>query len=51
MNPNQELINFSKKDWEEITQEIFNSTFQGSAVKRTKFKGFVRNIKFANNKN
>jgi epoxyqueuosine reductase len=36
----------SKKDWEEITQDTFNKVFKKSAVKRTKYKGLVRNIKF-----
>lgn len=45
-NPNQELLNFSKKEWEEITEETFRKVFANSAVKRTKFEGFNRNIKF-----
>ncbi|MBV1922595.1 MAG: tRNA epoxyqueuosine(34) reductase QueG [Flavobacteriaceae bacterium] len=45
-NPNPELLSMSKKDWEEITQEVFSSIFQKSAVKRTKFSGLRRNIDF-----
>jgi epoxyqueuosine reductase len=45
-NPNQEILNFSKKDWEEITKETFSKVFKNSAVKRTKFEGFKRNIAF-----
>lgn len=45
-NPNPELLSFSKKDWEEITNDTFNKVFKNSAVKRTKFKGFKRNINF-----
>lgn len=45
-SPNENLLNFSKKDWEEITQEVFSEIFKKSAVKRTKFTGFTRNIKF-----
>ncbi|MCP9769915.1 tRNA epoxyqueuosine(34) reductase QueG [Lacihabitans sp. LS3-19] len=33
-------------DWEEITEEIFNSVFKNSALKRTKFEGLKRNIEF-----
>ena len=35
-----------KKDWEEITQEVFNEIFKKSAVKRTKFEGLKRNIAY-----
>jgi len=42
----EELLNRSKKDWEEITEEVFDKLFEGSAVKRTKFKGLKRNIDF-----
>ena len=45
-NPNSELLSFSKKDWEEITQETFQEVFRNSAVKRAKLDGLVRNIKF-----
>ena len=47
-NPHPELLTMSKKDWEEITEDIFKSVFQKSAVKRTKFSGLTRNIKFLN---
>ncbi|QHI38172.1 Epoxyqueuosine reductase [Kordia antarctica] len=45
-NPHPELLSMSKKEWEEITQEVFNELFKKSAVKRTKYTGLVRNIKF-----
>ena len=45
-NPKPELLSMSKKDWEEITQDTFKKVFKESAVKRTKYKGLVRNIKF-----
>ncbi len=45
-NPNPELLEMTKKDWEEITQEVFSKVFQKSAVKRTKFSGLSRNIQF-----
>ncbi|SNS10715.1 epoxyqueuosine reductase [Belliella buryatensis] len=45
-NPHPELMSFSKKDWEEITQETFNKVFQKSAVKRPKLEGLRRNISF-----
>lgn len=45
-NPNPQLLDMTKKDWEEITQEVFSQVFKKSAVKRTKFSGLARNIKF-----
>lgn len=45
-NPNPELLSFTKKDWEEITEDVFKKVFQKSAVKRSKFSGFKRNINF-----
>ena len=47
-NPNKELLSLSKKDWEEITNDTFNKVFKNSAIKRTKFDGFKRNIDFLN---
>jgi len=45
-NPHPELLDMTKKDWEEITEDTFKKVFQKSAVKRTKFSGLERNIKF-----
>ncbi len=45
-NPHPDLLSMTKKDWEEITKETFNKVFKKSAVKRTKFEGLQRNIKF-----
>ena len=45
-NANPELLSFSKKDWEEITEDTFKKVFKNSAVKRTKFEGLKRNIDF-----
>lgn len=44
--PNQALLEFSKKDWEEITADTFAKVFKNSAVKRTKLQGLKRNIGF-----
>lgn len=41
-----EVLQISKRDWEEITEETFKKVFKNSAVKRTKFKGLKRNIEF-----
>ena len=45
-NPHPELLELSKKDWEEITEDVFRKIFKKSAVKRTKFSGLKRNIEF-----
>ncbi|WP_109301489.1 tRNA epoxyqueuosine(34) reductase QueG [Aquimarina sp. AU474] len=48
-NPKPELLEMTKKDWQEITQDVFSTIFQKSAVKRTKFSGLQRNIRFLKN--
>ncbi|MGI9547491.1 MAG: tRNA epoxyqueuosine(34) reductase QueG [Flavobacteriaceae bacterium] len=45
-HPHPELLSMTKNDWEEITEEVFKKVFRKSAVKRTKFSGLKRNIKF-----
>ena len=44
--PQSDLLSLSKKEWEEMTESVFNTIFKNSAVKRTKFNGLKRNIKF-----
>lgn len=46
LNPNIELLSYSKKDWEEITEDVFSKVFKKSAIKRTKLEGIKRNITF-----
>lgn len=45
-DPKPELEEMTNRDWEEITEETFSKVFSKSAVKRTKFNGFLRNIDF-----
>ena len=45
--PHPALEHMEKRDWEELTEEVFRKVFKKSAVKRTKFKGLQRNIRFA----
>lgn len=45
-NPYPELLSMTKKDWEEITEDVFREIFKKSAVKRTKYTGLTRNIQF-----
>lgn len=44
--PHPDLLKMEKKEWEELTEEVFQKLFKKSAVKRTKFKGLKRNIDF-----
>ncbi|AWM13970.1 tRNA epoxyqueuosine(34) reductase QueG [Flavobacterium sediminis] len=44
--PNFNLLHFTKNDWENLSKEAFNQIFKNSAVKRTKFEGFKRNVDF-----
>lgn len=45
-NPNPEVLSYTKKDWEEITEDVYKKVFKNSAIKRTKFEGLQRNIAF-----
>jgi epoxyqueuosine reductase len=44
--PNPLLLELKSNDWKELNEEVFNQLFKHSAVKRTKFTGLHRNIKF-----
>lgn len=44
--PHPDLLKMTRKDWQEITIETFQKVFKNSAVKRTKFEGLKRNLKF-----
>lgn len=37
---------FTKNDWEELTEDTFKVLFAGTPVNRTKYKGLKRNINF-----
>ncbi|UOB18988.1 tRNA epoxyqueuosine(34) reductase QueG [Abyssalbus ytuae] len=45
-HPHPNLLSMTKKEWEEITEDVFKKLFKKSAVKRTKFSGLKRNINF-----
>ncbi len=44
--PDERLLNFSRSDWEQLDKDTFNEIFRKSAVKRTKYEGLMRNIRF-----
>lgn len=45
-NPHPDLLSMEKKDWKEISEEVFQEIFKKNAVKRTKYSGLKRNIEF-----
>jgi epoxyqueuosine reductase len=44
--PIAEILNFTANDWEELTEENFKIIFKNSPLKRAKFAGVKRNLKF-----
>lgn len=44
--PHSSLLTYDKKQWEELTADIFGEIFRKSAVKRAKYEGFKRNVSF-----
>lgn len=44
--PHPDLLGLTKKDWQDLSQDVFSQVFRKSAVKRTKFDGLTRNIEF-----
>jgi epoxyqueuosine reductase len=44
--PIPEILDLNKKQWEEMSEETFKHVFKHSPLKRTKFAGIQRNLKF-----
>jgi len=44
--PHPDLGKLDKTGWEELTEETFRIIFKNSAVKRTKYKGLMRNLAY-----
>lgn len=44
--PHESLGEMKKHNWQELTEETFRVIFKNSAVKRTKYKGLMRNIDY-----
>jgi epoxyqueuosine reductase len=44
------LQQMTKQEWIEITEDVFENLFKRSPIKRTKFEGLKRNIKFVEDK-
>jgi epoxyqueuosine reductase len=45
-SPIPEILNFSTQDWEELTEENFKKIFRHSPIRRAKFSGIKRNLRF-----
>lgn len=45
-SPIPEILNFSAEQWEAMTEESFKKVFKHSPLKRSKFQGIQRNLKF-----
>ncbi len=45
-DPHPDLMKKNAKEWNEITEEVFNEVFKLSAVQRPKYRGLIRNLKF-----
>jgi epoxyqueuosine reductase len=45
-SPIPEILNLSSSEWESMTEENFKHIFRDSPLKRSKFEGIRRNIKF-----
>lgn len=44
--PHPDLLGMSKREWIEMTEETFGRVFHKSAIKRAKYAGLSRNVRF-----
>lgn len=44
--PLPELLNLGTREWEELSEESFRKIFRNSPIRRSKFRGIQRNLKF-----
>ena len=49
LRPIPEILDLSKNEWMEMTEEHFKTIFKKSPLKRSKFEGIQRNLKFISN--
>lgn len=47
LQPREAIITYSGEQWQRIDQQAFSTIFRHSAVKRTKYAGFMRNLSVA----
>ncbi len=46
LEPIPEILHFNTRQWEELTEESFRNIFRNSPLKRSKYEGIKRNLKF-----
>ena len=46
LKANSELLSLSDSEWKSLTEEHFKRIFKDSAIKRAKYKGILRNLRF-----
>lgn len=46
---NKDLLDMDAKQWQEMTEEVFEGLFKNSAVQRTGYDGIKRNLRFIRN--
>jgi len=45
--PRDPIVDFNNRDWEEMTEEVFQQHFEGTPLNRAKFEGLKKNIRAA----
>ena len=48
-HPEARLMSLRKNEWETMDKQLFNELFKNSAVKRARFDGLKRNLRFLRN--
>jgi epoxyqueuosine reductase len=48
-NPIPEILNFSINDWKAMSEDVFKTIFKDSPIKRSKYAGIQRNLRFIKN--
>lgn len=43
-----EFLGMKRKDWEEMTEEVFSERFKKSPLQRAGYKGLIKNVRFLN---
>jgi epoxyqueuosine reductase len=46
LEPLPEILHFDTGEWQSLTETAFKEVFRHSAIKRTKYSGLMRNLKF-----
>ena len=44
LQPKEELLSMTREQWQSLSEEDYRRLFKGSAVKRAKYEGLMRNI-------